>query len=239
MKHKITGFLYIVMLCSVLPGCQHPIVKWGKRCFRQSEDIPCDKTLVRQFIKQCVAYDQFDTIARFDALWLHDAVRTEYARLHAHIYGKSSEFYKALLRRQLEENKHFITFYVLSTFNTPLGDPESSWSVFLRVENVHIAPSEIKVIELLPEYKNFFDTHLTRFRVPYRVMFDAKNIEDEQIITNNTKGIDLVFRSSCKELVLHWDVQTAPVPEEYTEHDEPAFDIDLISQIPLVDEVHE
>jgi hypothetical protein len=200
---KIRIFCVWSCVC-LLPGC-NKVVEWGKRSFNQGVDVLFNKSLIKEFIKGATLYDELDTAAKFDVLWLSDAVRSEYARLHAYTQGKSDEFYQGLLRRQLEENKHFVTFYILSLYDMYLGMPESKWQFFLRVGDKNIAPSEIKAIELLPEYKTFFGDQLTRFRAPYRVMFDAKDIDDNDIITSETKIIELVFRSTHKELVLGWN----------------------------------
>jgi hypothetical protein len=187
----------------VIPGCRK-IIDWGKRSFPQAQKITYNKNIIKQYTKSFVAYDELDTAARFDVLWLSDQVRTEYARLHTYTYGKPEEFYQALLRRQLEENKHFITFYVLSVFDVTLGNTNSNWSVFLRINGMHNAPSDIKVIDPLPEYKTFLAKQLTPFRTPYRIMFDARDIEDKLLLSNETKIIELVFRSTTQEFTLSW-----------------------------------
>jgi hypothetical protein len=229
---KKYGTLSICLLLCVLPGCRR-VVEWGKKCFYQGESIPFDKPLMKRSIKSFAAYDEFDTVARFDALWLSNEVRTEYARLHAYTYGKSDAFYQALLRRQLEENKHFITFYVLSLFDAPLGDSESEWSLFLQVNGTNIAPSEIKVIELLPEYKTFLGTRCSKFRVPYRVMFDAKDIEDQAVLSQDTKEIELIFRSTNRELTLRWDYAMPDAGENKIQNVAPAPASDASPSAPV------
>jgi hypothetical protein len=201
---KIVKAVCVGSFICLLSGCTK-IIEWGKSSFTPAQDIPINKKTIKPFVKGITVYDELDTVAKFDALWLSDAVRTEYARLHAYAQGKSDEFYQALLRRQLEENKHFITFYILSLYDAPLGDADSAWHFFLQVDGKNIAPSEIKSIDLLPEYKTFFGAHLTRFRAPYRVMFDARDIDDNDILTPETKNLDLIFRSADKEFSLHWD----------------------------------
>ena len=200
-------------------GCGK-IIDWGKKSFNQGTDVDFSTDLVRRYLRSVSVYDQLTTSAKFDVLWLGDEVRTEYAKLHARTYGKTDEQYQALLRRQLEENKHFITFYVLSLYENSLGDPESEWRLFLRVNDKNFAPTEIKVVELVPEYQTFFGKHLNRFRVPYRVMFDAKDIEDNLLVREETETVELFFRSTHKEVVLCWDIDRdnkVVVPQETEE----------------------
>ncbi|HEV2916386.1 MAG TPA: hypothetical protein VGW78_01425 [Candidatus Babeliales bacterium] len=201
MKNK--SMVICISFLYFLPGCRK-IIKWGKDAFPQAQRITYNKDIIKQYSKKFVAYDELDTAARFDVLWLSDQVRTEYARLHTYTHGKSDEFYQALLRRQLEENKHFITFYVLSVFDVPLGTSDSEWALFLQVDGHHTAPSEIKSIDILPEYKTFLAKQLSKFRTVYRVIFDAKDIEDKPILTPDTKTLTLVFRSTNQEFTLQW-----------------------------------
>jgi hypothetical protein len=133
----------------------------------------------------------------------------------------------------LEENKHFITFYVLSLFDAPLGDSESEWSLFLRINGTNIAPSEIKVIELLPEYKTFLGTHCSKFRVPYRVMFDAKDIEDQAVLSQDTKEIELIFRSTNRELALRWEYAVPDAGENKSQAVVPAPMSDVSTSAPV------
>lgn len=193
------------MLICTLSGCSK-IVEWGHEAFYQGEDIAFNKDLINRYIKMVSVHDQITTVAKFDVLWLGDEIRTEYAKLHTRIAGKSDEQYQALLRRQLEENNHFITFYVLSIYDNPLGDPESNWHVSLRINNKEFAPTEIKVIELAPEYLTFLGEHFSRFRVPYRVMFDAKDFEEAFILREETETIEMYFRSTQKQVSLVWNI---------------------------------
>ena len=122
--------------------------------------------------------------------------------------GKTAEQKKTLLRRQLEENNHFISFYVLSLYEVPLGDPMSKWTLFLQINDKNYAPIEIKTIELLPEYICFFGNKFNRFKVAYSVKFDAKDIEDMPLLTEETINMKLYFRSTIHEVVLIWDVRS-------------------------------
>ena len=113
---------------------------------------------------------------------------------------------EAFLRRQLEENNHFITFYVLSSYEYPLGDVNSEWTLFLNIDGKHYAPIEIKAVELSPEYIYIFGKKYNRFKVPYSVKFDAKDINDQFLITPETKNITLYCRSLNSEVTFVWDI---------------------------------
>lgn len=196
---------FFVILCFLLSGCGK-VVDWVTDSFQQvsSLDSPCDR--VQKYIQSVTEYDQFTTAAKFDALWLSNEVRMAYVDLFGLKFGKTEEQKKALLRRQLEENNHFISFYVLSSHDVPLGDAYSTWALFLHINGKNYAPIEIKVIDLSPEYICMFGKKHNRFKVAYSVKFDAKNIDDAPLLDADISVMTLYFRSVKKEVSLEWNL---------------------------------
>jgi hypothetical protein len=197
--------LYSIVLLLLLPSCSR-IIDWGERNFMQAPSLQTEITKAQDYIRSVTMYDQLSTRARFDVLWLSDDVRMNYANLYALKFGKTEEQKKVFLRRQLEENNHFITFYVLSLYEYPLGDSGSEWTLFLKINDKNYAPIEIKTAELAPEYKYIFGKKYNRFKVPYSVKFDAKDINDQFLITPATKNITLYCRSLKSEVEFVWDI---------------------------------
>jgi hypothetical protein len=202
---RIQNFQMIVLLLLLLPSCGK-LIDWGKERYNTVSYINYDRTLAQKYLRSIITYDQLTTEAYFDALWLSDEVRAAYVDLFVLKFGKTEEQQKIFLRRQYEENNHFISFYVLSLYENPLGEPLSEWTPFLRIDEVNYQPIEIKVVDLSPEYIYLFGKKYNRFKVAYSVKFDAKDIEDEFLITPDTQKIDLYFRSAQKEAILSWDV---------------------------------
>ena len=190
----------------LLSGCA-AVIDWGKKSFPQNDPIVTDRDPVAKYIRSEVIYDQFDTKGKFVALWLNDEVRIEYAKLHGRSRGSSPQQEELLIKRQLDENKHFITFYVLSLSDVILGEPESIWHPFLKINDTTvIVPTDIKQIDLPNEYKFFFGKHYTRFKVAYRVLFDAKDLEDRCLIDETTQILNLVVRSVDREVSMKWEI---------------------------------
>jgi hypothetical protein len=200
--HRIAIMAVVLFL---LPGCGR-IVDWSTKTFNQAPSLHASIAAAQKYIRSVTSYDQLTTRARFDLLWLSDEVRTNYANLYALKFGKTEEQKKTFLRRQLEENNHFISFYVLSLHDHPLGDTNSEWTLFLRIDDKNYAPIEIKTVELSPEYTHIFGKKCNRFKVPYSVKFDAKDINDQLLITPETKKITLYCRSLETEVTFDWDV---------------------------------
>lgn len=196
--------IFLLFLMS-LGGCGR-IVEWGKDNFYQGENVKKYSKIPREYLRSVVAYDQFVTQAVFDALWLSDPVRMAYVDAFTARMGKTDEQKNMLLRRELEENKHCICFYVLSLYNILLGDPSSDWSVYLKIDDTIYHPAEVKYVDLTPEYQSFFGKVSNRFKTSYQIKFDAKDVDCNPIITASTQRMQLYFRSVKKEVHLTWDI---------------------------------
>jgi len=202
-------YSYFFLLCLfILPGCGK-MITWVKDSFPQVSSLNSSCDSVVEYIKSITVYDQLTTSAKFDAMWLSNEVRASYVDLLTVKFGKTDEQKKTLLRRQFEENNHFISFYVLSPYDCPLGDSHSEWTVFLMVNNKNYSPIEIKSVELSPEYICMFGKKINRFKVAYSVRFDANDIEDMPLITSHTHAMHLIFRSTKQEALLTWDFSSA------------------------------
>lgn len=203
MKRLYFSRLIFVLLLG-LPGCAGRIIDWAKETVPQGMNLPSHESIPRYYLRSVGIYDQFDTQAIFDALWLSDEVRTAYAQSYVQKYGKTEEQYAVFLRRQLAENEYFIMFYVLSLYDVPLRDKGGPWGIFLEIDGIPFAPSEIKAVDITPEYQAFFGKRLSPFKVSYVVKFNAKDIENKPLLNPCTKELALVFRSMDKEGRLSW-----------------------------------
>ncbi|HSW74122.1 MAG TPA: hypothetical protein VLG71_03110 [Candidatus Limnocylindria bacterium] len=207
--------MHMVVLCITaltLTGCGR-ILDWTKDSFYQGQDMAQNK-LPRTYTRSIVVYDQFETVGMFDALWLSDEVRMAYTDVWALKFGKNEERKQAFLRRQLEENRHFIMFYVLSLQNIIINDARGDWSVFLQIDDQNYTPIELTVLEELDFiYKSFFGPRCNRFKDVYLVKFDARDADENPIITETTKAIRLFFRSTKKQALLEWDLVPRATPQ--------------------------
>lgn len=210
MKRVVTHTALLTGSLLFLSGCGR-LIDWGKDTFYQGQNIEKHLSEVEPYIKSVTIYDQLTTSANFSAIWLSDQVRTAYAQLHAFRYAKDQDKECAFLRRQLEENEHFISFYVLSTYEVKLGESTSHWNLFLQVDGVDYQPLSIKSVELPYEYQLFFKDNWNRFKTPYLVRFCAVDIDSNPIITDETKEIKLFTRSTYKQNAFVWKLTDEPV----------------------------
>jgi hypothetical protein len=204
MKFKQLHHIFFLSIIFLLPSCGR-VIDWTASNFYQGEERTYDRSILTTYLRSKRVYDQLHTVAMFDALWLSPAVRTVYADMVSAVYGKNEEHHNAFLRRQLEEERHFISFYVLSTYGIPLGDSKSQWVVTLRINGISYTPIEFKAVELPLEYKSMFGDRLNRFKLPYLIKFDARDVEEHELL-EYANEIELVFRSVDREAVLMWKV---------------------------------
>lgn len=189
----------------LLSGCG-TIGDFAKQSFGHGEDRLGPKTFTEDFMQSKAVYDQFTTCAKFDVLWLADEVRQEYVRLYSTRRGLSQTQQDRMIKREVEANEQFMSFYVLSLHDVTLGKPDSEWSLFLQVDDKIILPIEIKEVEekeFAPEYRAIFERRNSRFKQLYRVSFD---ISDIGYTAKELESFSLTFRSMYKDVAFDWDI---------------------------------
>lgn len=206
--HIPTIFIWVGII--FLPSCGR-LINWAKPAFYQGEFLKKEVSIAARYIRSIIVYDQFTVNGHFDVLWLSTEVRTAYVNLYTQKHGKDTEFKKTLLRRQLEEVQHYISFYILSNKAVALEDKNSPWSVFLTINNVNYEPVELKHAEIDPEYQLLFCKRMNKFKNAYLVRFEAKNEDERLLITSQTPSLMLKFRSATKEACLAWPLTGSKV----------------------------
>jgi len=193
-----------------ISGCSR-YIDWGKTVFNQGCQTPVPKCITEKYLASLHIYDQLTTVGLFDILWLSDEVRTAYCKLYAQKRGLCKTNYQACLRRQLEENRHFISFYMLayiphdSADQEQLGEKCSRWTINLKIGDKCYCPAEIKKIELCPEYKLFFGRTYRHSKTPYIITFNAKTVEGDPLIHANS-CMELQFQTVRRKGVVCWQI---------------------------------
>lgn len=213
MKHIRLGYqtLVVLSLLTVISGCRYK--SWGESVFYQGCSLDTYQEVACDYLRTLHIYDQFTTLGHFDVLWVSNEVRTIYSKLYAKRHCYEAEKYKVFLRRQLEENNHYITFYVLG--NTPhsrgtlLSDEETAWSVCLAINSTTILPCEVKTVELRPEYKHLFGKAYRQFKTPYSITFEAHDIEGRSLVPAGGQSMKLYFNTIGKTACVEWDLSAS------------------------------
>lgn len=206
---KLFSRFLLISLMFLVPSCikYHKILK---KEFNQGQDHNDNREVAHNYIRSATVYDQFETRGIFNALWMADDVRAAYADVYCDKRGRSSEGKDALLKRLLEENKHWITFYMLADIrdrvHSSLSEKTPAWTMYLDVGNGEkIDPVSIKEVELDPEYQFFFGYRFNLSKVAYLVKFPAQDLSGVSYVKQGGK-VNLVLSSVSKEVELVWDL---------------------------------
>lgn len=207
MKNDFIKFCSLLLVLFIT-GCV-PYYKLSKKEFPQGDDLQATKEIAKNFVKSQSVYDQFTTLAKFDVMWLSDAIRVAYVDLVCQKRGKSQDARDALLNRQLEENRHWISFYVLADIrddvNSSLTDKNPVWTPYLEIDGTKFEPVTIKEIELEPEYVNLFDGNVNSFKTEYLVSFAAQDLAGKFYLKDHN-SLKFVISSVEKMCSVTWDL---------------------------------
>ncbi len=194
MKKQLCVMMSIASLL-VLSGCGGNVVDWAGVTFNQGESYKKDQTVVKKHMKSIRLYDQLNTIAMFDVLWLSDEMRSLYTDYYCRALGKNEEGKLAFLRRQLSANNYFISFYVLSLNEIPLTLLPPVWVMYLEIGDKKYTPSDVKIAELPFEYRSFFGTLCNNHKTSYEVKFDRKDAAGNDVLAGHDH-MKLMFSSA-------------------------------------------
>ncbi len=199
-----TEFTLIACVIVLLPGCGGRLTHWFLGNFNQAGTIQDCVERPYEYVRTSTINDQVNTLAMFDALWLSDEVRRRYVDLRALRFNLSDEQKEQLLQAQLDENKRYITFYVLSLSTIRLDGPDPVWAISLDVDDRIVTPVEIKQVQFDQEYRAFFGELYIRPKAMYQVKFNTTDSRGNELINGATQMINLWFRSVKKEEALTW-----------------------------------
>lgn len=193
MNKWIHAGLFVLTL--LLPGC----VKYYELStteFNQGSEVTQKTLLTKNFVRSIKLYDQFETVASFDALWLSPDVRSSYAKRFCSKRGKDDATLQAIENRQLEETNHWVGFYVLADIRTKhnisLNEKNAAWTFYLTInDKIKVDPISIKEVELEPEYQEIFGHRFNNFKTAYLMKFPAYGLDNKPYITTPTPSLKL------------------------------------------------
>jgi len=204
--------LCVVAVFVLLPGCV-PYHKIGKTEFPQGQSKDPARSILVNNLRSTRVYDQFNTLATFDVLWLSDQTRTYYTELYSTRRGKDAESTDALLRRQLEENKLWISFYVLADVrgdsnNQLLSEKNAAWTMYLKnTAGATVTPILVKEIMLEPEIMLMFGSLLNSFKTAFIVKFPVQDLAGAEYLKEK-ETFKLVISSVRKSCELEWSTDS-------------------------------
>ena len=210
---KLCYLVFVSIGFCFLPGCESGVAEWVSDTFEQGKTHQFDKKIVKKCLKSVRVYDEFNTVALFDILWLSNDIRSIYSSLHSDMNGSGREASIAFLRRQLKANDHFLTFYVLSAHDIPLNATPALWNTYLKIGQKTYVPSEIKIVEITPEYRAIFGSVLTSHKRPYEIKFDRKDADGKEILLSKNDTISFNLSSPLYYASVEFSVENEASPD--------------------------
>jgi hypothetical protein len=205
------------------PGCvkYHKIFKSE---FPQGVEVHEPSAIAGAHLRSCALYDQFQTLALFDVVWFSDKLKSTYVDMVCRRHGKDNEARDALLRRQLEENKHWVTFALLADIrdktHVAMSEKDSAWSLYLQMpDGEKVQPVSIKEVELEPEYQIFFGHRFNMFKKAYLVKFPAKPLDGKAYLDRG-KSFKMTIASTKKTATMEWSLDLKKSEEEVEHHED-------------------
>lgn len=219
---KYLRFLISIQCIVFVSGCK--VIEWGKQNFKQSDRYEINLLKrVQPYVKSTFVYSSLATIADFDAMMLTDDVRMTYVDYYGKKHLMSDEKESVMRQRLLNENKYYISFYVLGSqaenlypthrslftgefykMQNLLGDKDAEWQIRMKVKDQLYAPDSIRVIDMPTEYQHFFGNRFSQFKSVYLVKFDAMDAYDREILPEGKHDVELIFTSARYEAKLDW-----------------------------------
>lgn len=207
----ISAMIRLVLSCFLLlifPSCIK-YYKVIKNEFPQGKKHKDRREVAYNYLRTSKVYNQFTTQAIFHTLWLSNDVRSSYIDDFAQRRGKQQDARDALLKRQLEENRHWISFYVLADLrnrqHVALNDKNAFWTMYLETQDgKRVEPISIKTIDLEPEYQRYFGHRYTPYKDMYLVRFPAKALNGREYLKRNDDSFKLIISSPYKRLEVEW-----------------------------------
>jgi hypothetical protein len=217
MNNKKVGLsIFVCLYLFLFPGC-NKLTNWATNNFKQAKLYAQEYARpVKEYLRSSSTYNFLTSVADFSALLLSDTVHKSYVDYYSYRHSLDLDEKKLLLERLLDENKNYVSFYLAGNQpsavyasaraystgqyqkpNTMLGERDSFWRAFLRVDGVEYPAYRVKLEPLSPEYKYFFGDHYGQFKKTFTIDFDVQ-------LDDRAHDLVLILRSSEHEVELEW-----------------------------------
>ncbi len=208
---KKNNLLILIFTIFLFPSC-YKHYKVSNIEFHQGQNHPDERVALNKNLKKVAIYDEYETKAIFDLLYFSDSVREAYINKHVEKKGYDQEKKNSLIAKELEQNKYWTTFYILTDLRdrkrNSLNEKNATWSVFLKLNNGStVQPISIKEIDLEPEIQYLFGPRFTPFQRYFEVKFPAKDLNGNLYISDKTP-FEVALSSAYKTSFVKFNDQT-------------------------------
>jgi hypothetical protein len=222
-RDSVRWCLCLAAFVGMLPGCvkyyELSYKEFPQPCFREDElaDAAAE-------VRSVTIYDQFQTKLIMDALPVLPHVYASLARGHCRRQGKDTATFDAMMTSYRDEMVDSVSFYVLADARDKLHPAliglQAAWALYLEDDQGHTYPikldrdsgkREIKEVDFSPEVVDTFGCFWSRYKVPYRVVFERFIRDKDGAILADVLAsmrLTLIARSVDYNGCLCWDAMT-------------------------------
>ncbi len=176
----------------------------------QATALDDQREIVALARRSVTVYNGFETRAIFNTIGLFDQVRAAYVERYTEKRGITGDAREQLLKRQLEENKHWLSFYVLADVrdktNPGLGEPAATWTLSACIDKEELVVESIKEVDLEPEYQKLFGTTFNLFKTAYLVKFAISELQASKLSDLQFKQVVMHICSPYKRATMRWNL---------------------------------
>ena len=182
------------------------------------------RELVYNNVRSTSVYDEFATVAIFDALAMSGEVRSAYVDLYCDRRGLSKDLRCEMANKQIEDSSNNAVFYVLADIRDKgsalLHEKNPFWAMFLKLEDgTSVEANSIKEVELEPELQMFFGKKFNQFKTAYMVQFPATS-DGNMVHVNQMSKYSLVIGSPYRKCELVWDMKDRKERSQVKKHED-------------------
>lgn len=196
-----------IMGLLLLSGCGGTLKKVYHESINQSlsyNDTEQQKK-INNYFKNLSLYDQFETVGKFDILWLSDEIKSVMSDMHVQMLGKDQEVRNNFFRREIKENSEYITFYVLANHDISLVDQPCAWHMYIDIDGKHYFPTNVKMLEITGYLKKLLGKRYTIHKDVYQVQFARQTNEGEDIFIG-AQSMKLYFNGISHYGYVEWSM---------------------------------
>ena len=167
----------------------------------QGKEHEDKREVIASNLRSVRVYDQWQTRAMFDVLWMSESVRSACADIAALRRGGSSK--KVEESKGESEEYFYILADIRDQFHPELDDKEASWTIYLQTKNGEITPKDITKVKLSPEVLSLFGHRFPRpkFKESYKVTFPADALK---FAVERSEPFKMIMGSVSRSCELGW-----------------------------------
>lgn len=204
MKQEKLLIVVAILSLIVLPACVKTY-KLAPSESPQGKEHKDQREVVKNNLRSARVYNQWETEALFDVLWMSPQTQEAYTKTYCMRRGKSVDAQQDMFNKEVAKANDKQTFYVLADirdqFKPDLSTKDPAWTMYLTLHNgQRVGPKTIKEQELAPEIYEIFGHRFSKpkYKTAYEVTFPACDLTGpfKMTISSTTRQCELGWKGA-------------------------------------------